>query len=136
MAINTFRDLVVWQRGMELARAIYRATERMPRTEMFGMTSQMRRAAYSIPMNIAEGFGKHTRQEFIRGLRLAMGSLFELMTAYELSNQLLYIKSSQHILDLLAEEDRLLSSLIAKLEAKTAKEQSQKTKRAPTKRAD
>jgi four helix bundle protein len=122
MAIKTFRDLVAWQRGMELTRATYRITQGMPRTELFGLTSQMRRAAASIPMNIAEGFGQHTRPELLHGLRLATGSLFELSTAYELATSLSMIQVEQPLLDLIAEEDRIISALIRSLEEKTARE--------------
>jgi four helix bundle protein len=121
--IKTFRDLLVWQRGMELTREVYVATRAMPKAEMFALTSQMRRAASSIPMNIAEGFGQHTRPKFVNGLRIAVGSLNELMTAYELATSMSLIPSSERILDLLAEEDRLLGSLIAKLEAKSKAEE-------------
>jgi four helix bundle protein len=120
VAIRTFRDLIVWQRGMELARVIYRETEKMPRAEMFGLTSQMRRAAASVPMNIAEGFGKHTRPEFVRGLRIAMGSLNELSTAYELATSMELIRPKDAVLELQAEVDRLLSALVRKLESKRA----------------
>lgn len=115
--VQTFRDLIVWQRGMALAREIYKLTERMPKAELFGLTSQMRRASCSIPMNISEGFGKHTRPEFVRGLLLATGSLNELMTAYELATGLELINHRHAVVDLMAEEDRLLSSLIRKLKA-------------------
>lgn len=120
MKIRTFRDLVVWQRGMDLAREIYRETNRMPKAEMFGLTGQMRRAACSIPLNIAEGFGRYTRPEFVHALRLAAGSLMELMTAYELAASLGMIKASQETLDLMAEQDRLLSGLIRKLPTRSA----------------
>lgn len=116
--VETFRDLLVWQRGMDIARSVYAETARMPQAEAFGLTSQMRRAATSIPMNIAEGFGRRTRPELIHGLRIAMGSLLELMTAYELATTMGLIKATDDTLERLAEEDRLLSSLIAKLEAK------------------
>ena len=122
MKIKTFRDLLVWRRGMDLARLMYRATAQMPKAEQFALTSQMRRAATSIPMNIAEGFGQHTRPEFVHGLRLATGSLLELMTAYELATTLGMIPESTEVLELLAEEDRLLASLIRKLNAKTTTE--------------
>lgn len=122
MAIKTFRDLVAWQRGMELTRAIYRATQSMPKTELFGLTSQMRRAAASIPMNIAEGFGQHTRPELLHGLRLATGSLFEVWTAYELATSLSMLEPEQPLLDLIAEEDRIISALIRSLEDRTARE--------------
>ena len=126
MKIKIFRDLIVWQRSMDLAREIYRETELMPRTEMFGLTSQMRRAATSVPMNIAEGFGRHTRPEFLHGLRIAMGSLLELMTAYELATSMGQIKPSDRVLELLAETDRVLQALIRSLETKSQKERQQR----------
>lgn len=113
--IKTFRDLIAWQKGMDLARTIYHETEHMPRTEMFGLTSQMRRAATSVPMNIAEGFGRYTRPELVRGLRIAAGSLMELMTAYELATTMGLIRERAETLDLLAETDRVLSALIRSL---------------------
>ncbi len=128
MEIRTFRDLIVWQRGMKLATAIYPATEKMPRSEIFGLTSQIRRAATSIPLNIAEGFGKHTRPEFVHGLRTAMGSLCEVMTAYEIATNLQMIPVNQRILELLAEVDRLLQALIMRLDEKTQEEQKAKRK--------
>jgi len=118
MGVKTFRDLIVWQRGMEVARAVHRACQRMPHEELFGLTSQVRRAAYSIPMNIAEGFGKYSRPELIRGLGIAKGSLFELMTAYELAISMEMIEKDQATMDLFEEEDRLLSAFIRKLQAK------------------
>lgn len=118
MKIRTFRDLIVWQKGMDLTRAIYKATSSMPRSEMFGLTSQLRRGVSSIPMNIAEGYGNHSRRELIHGLRMAMGSLCEIMTSYEIATSLGFIREDQSILALLAEEDRLLQSFITKLEAK------------------
>ena len=127
--IRTFRDLLVWQRGMDLTRAIYRETARMPKAKLFGLTSQMRRAASSVPMNISEGFGKHTRPEFIRGLRMAMGSLCELQTAYELATSMHMIEPSSNVLDLLAEEYRMLQALIMKLQAKTRAEQQRSRKK-------
>lgn len=134
--IKSFRDLVVWQRGMEIARQVYRETDRMPRAELFALTNQMRRAASSIPMNVAEGFGKHSRQEFIRGLRIAVGSLLELMTAYEIATSLGMIKESHALLAMLGEEDRLLAALIRKLEAKTKSERSPKRNRLRTRPLD
>jgi four helix bundle protein len=120
--VRTYRDLLIWQRGMDLTRTVYQGTGKMPREEIFGLTSQMRRASSSIPMNIAEGYGKHTRPEYLRGLRLAMGSLCELSTAYEIATSLNLIKASQEVLDAIAEEDRMIQSVIIKLETKTEQE--------------
>ena len=78
--IRDYRDLTVWKEAMDIAEAIYLLTRTFPREEMFGMTSQMRRCAASIPANIAEGFGRAQRRMFIHFLRIAQGSLKELET--------------------------------------------------------
>lgn len=83
--IQSFRDLQVWQRSMELTVAVYRLTEGFPRGEVFGLTSQLRRSAVSIPSNIAEGYGRLNRREFKRFLLIARGSSCELQTQLELS---------------------------------------------------
>lgn len=78
--INDYKDLEVWQKSRALARAAYLLTKKFPKEELFGMTSQIRRAATSIPANIAEGWGRHYPAEFIQFLRTANGSLKELET--------------------------------------------------------
>ena len=80
MSINSYQDLEVWQRGMTLAEMAYILTKPFPREELFGMTSQIRRAASSIPANIAEGWGRESTKEFQHFLRIAQGSLRELET--------------------------------------------------------
>jgi four helix bundle protein len=80
MNVKTFRDLVAWQKGMELAKAVYQETKKMPETERFGLTNQMRRSAVSIASNIAEGFGRQSRPDLLKFLRVARGSLNELAT--------------------------------------------------------
>ena len=79
-SIRDYRDLIVWKEAMDIAEHIYFLTRKFPREEMFGMTSQMRRCAASIPANIAEGFGRAQRRTFIQFLRIAQGSLKELET--------------------------------------------------------
>ncbi len=78
--IKSHRDLKVWQAGMELSLSIYRLTESFPKSEVFGLVSQMRRAAISIPANIAEGFSRRHKTEFVQFLHIAKGSLSELDT--------------------------------------------------------
>ncbi len=78
--INSYRDLHIWQDGMALAEACYRLTKTLPHEELFAMSSQIRRAATSIPANIAEGHGRENTQSFIQYLRIAQGSLKELET--------------------------------------------------------
>ena len=86
--MQTFRDLQVWQRSMELTAAVYRLTQHFPREEAFGLTSQLRRSAISIPSNIAEGHGRMNPREFKHFLLIARGSNSELETQLELSGVL------------------------------------------------
>jgi four helix bundle protein len=79
-SIQSYRDLKVWQEAMNLAELCYRVTKGFPKEETYGMTSQIRRAAVSIPANIAEGYGRKTRGEYIQFLYIAQGSLKELET--------------------------------------------------------
>lgn len=83
--IRDYRDLTVWKEAMEIAELVCRLTRAFPREEAFGLTSQMRRSAVSIPSNIAEGFGRAQRKVFIQFLRIAQGSLKELETQLMLS---------------------------------------------------
>jgi four helix bundle protein len=78
--IKSYRDLRVWQEAMSLAESCYRITQKFPRDELFGLTSQIRRASTSIPANIAEGHGRESTGSFIQHLRIAQGSLKELET--------------------------------------------------------
>lgn len=84
-SIQSYRDLEVWQQGMEIAEACYRITKQFPKEEVYGMVSQIRRSAASIPANIAEGYGREYRNEYIQFLRIAQGSLKELETHLLLS---------------------------------------------------
>ena len=78
MTIQSYQDLTVWQKAMDLAEQCYRLTKTFPKAELFGMTSQIQRAAASIPANIAEGWGRNSTAEYIQFLRIAQGSLKEL----------------------------------------------------------
>jgi four helix bundle protein len=80
MPIQSYQDLEVWQKGMDLAERIYRITSRFPREELYGLTSQLRRAAISIPANIAEGWARRGTKEFLQFLNIAAGSLREVET--------------------------------------------------------
>jgi len=85
---QSFRDLQVWQKSMKLTVAVYRLTQHFPREEMFGLTSQLRRCAVSIPSNIAEGHGRINPREFRHFLLIARGSNSELQTQLELASEL------------------------------------------------
>src|SRR5689334_5401752 len=110
---------------MDLARCIYQATRQMPPSERFGLTNQMRRAAVSIPSNIAEGYARQSTVDYIRFLRTARGSLAELATQAELAISLAMLTDTQSLTSLLQEEDRILQGLIRSLEQK------QKTRKRP-----
>lgn len=83
--IRSHRDLIIWQRAMELVNAVYDLTEPFPKREQYGLTAQMRRAAMSIPANIAEGAGRSTTRDLLRFLAIARGSLYEVDTYCDVS---------------------------------------------------
>jgi four helix bundle protein len=85
------RDLVAWQKAMELVLDVYGVTRRFPKEELYGLTSQLRRAAVSVPSNLAEGYGRNSRKDFQRFVGLALGSLLEVETQLEIANRLAYI---------------------------------------------
>ena len=93
MKTRHYRDLQVWQKAMELARDVYVATQAFPESEIFGLTSQMRRAAVSVPSNIAGGHGRSSDKSFRVFLAQARGSLFELETQIELASGFGYIQA-------------------------------------------
>src|SRR3974390_2610222 len=93
--ICSYTDLVVWQKAVELVTEIYKATSNFPREELFGLTSQIRRSAVSVPSNIAEGQGRATKGEFVQFLGHARGSLFELETQVLIAAELKYL-SDEH----------------------------------------
>jgi four helix bundle protein len=104
--VRSYRDLRVWQKGMSLAEACYVLTRRFPKEELFGMTSQIRRAASSVPANIAEGYGRDSTGEYIQFLRVSRGSLKELETHVTLSSRVGLIAESE-TKNVLEECDRL-----------------------------
>jgi len=113
-----FRDLIVWQKSMQLARDLYRATASFPKSEVFGLTRQIRRAAVSVPSNIAEGHGRLTDRGFRVFLAQARGSLFEVETQLELARDLGYIdaNTTKGISEQCNEIARLLNGLLAVLD--------------------
>lgn len=120
MAIQSYRDLKVWQQGMDLAEGCYLATRQFPRDELYGMISQIRRASASIPANISEGYGRKSRNEYIQLLYIAQGSLKELETHLLLS-QRVRLAPKEAITPLLTQCEsvgRLLTGLIRALENK------------------
>ena len=92
---NGFRDLLVWQKSMQLAVEVYKLTKSFPREEVYGLTSQIRRSAISIPSNIAEGHGRLNVGEFRQFLGIARGSTYELQTQLELAQSLEFTSADQ-----------------------------------------
>lgn len=114
--VHSFRDLVAWQRAKEVAKRTYVLTKQMPHDERFGLMSQMRRAAISVPSNIAEGFGRESRADYLKFLRIARGSLAELATQYEIATELNLIPPEPDLEAMIAETARVLGGLIRALE--------------------
>ena len=111
---SSYRDLVVWKQAMALVLMIYYLTQRFPREELFGLTSQMRRAAVSIPSNIAEGKGRHGARDICQFLYTARGSLHELETQLEIAIGLKSVTrpEAEKVLSLIGEVARMLNGLI------------------------
>jgi four helix bundle protein len=114
--IQSFRDLSVWQKSMDLAERVYKSTEQLPRSEMFGLTSQVRRAAVSIPSNIAEGKAVGG-QTYPRHIKIAIGSEAELQTQIELAGRLKLLSDAEtkSLLAQASEVGRMLSGLLKSL---------------------
>ena len=121
--VQSYRDLIVWQRAMDVATATYELTRAYPRDELFGLTSQSRRAASSVPANIAEGYGRASKQAYINFLRIAQGSLKELETHLLLAERVGVTSpgSIQPILEHTEEIGRMLKALIGKLQDHTGR---------------
>ena len=113
----TFRNLHAWRRAVDLAKAVYHATQRLPASERFGLALQMRRAAVSIPSNIAEGNARQTRADYLRFLGIARGSLAELETQITIATELNLLSATAPLMELLVETDRLLQGLIRSLQS-------------------
>lgn len=119
--IRSFRELSVWQLGMQISEGAYQVTLNFPRNEQFGLTSQLRRAAVSVPANIAEGHSRSSSKKYQHHLSIAVGSLAEVETYLELSIWLGYgdPKLVGGLLGLIGEERRMLRGLQRSLRAKS-----------------
>ena len=111
MTVKRYEELVVWQKAMLLAKKVYCVQKQLPKEEMYGLGDQIRRAAVSIPSNIAEGFGRDTDKEFKHFLSIARGSLFETKTQLQLAENLGYLTIDSEMLALFNEIGKLLNGL-------------------------
>ena len=120
MTVSSYRDLVVWQKAMDLLVECYRACDRFPKAEMFGLCSQLQRSAVSVPANIAEGHGRHSTREYLQHLRIAHGSLVEAETHIAIAERLQYleVETAQRLQDRSAEIGRMINGLISSLRNK------------------
>jgi four helix bundle protein len=119
--LKNFKELKVWQKAYNLSLEIYKITKNFPNEEKYGLSSQMRRAAVSIPSNISEGYGRRTTPDYIRSLYIAYGSNCELETQTLLSGDLAYIENEKQktVLEKISEVERMLKALIKSLESRS-----------------
>ena len=118
--LKNYKELNVWQKSYKLCLHIYKVTKRFPKDEMYGLTSQIRRSAVSIPSNIAEGYGRKTTLEYVRFLYIAYGSVCELETQTMISGDLDYVekKGLQELKEEIGDVERMLKAMIKSLENK------------------
>ena len=116
MYIESFKQLTVWQKSIRLVKEIYRVTDKFPASEMYGLVSQMRRAAISIPSNIAEGKKRKTKKDFLQFLRIADGSAAELETQIIIAKELFPKLDFSKAVSLLEEIQKMLITIIKKFE--------------------
>ena len=114
MTINSYKDLIVWQKGIQLSKEIYLLTENFPKEEVYGLTSQMRRASLSVPANIVEGYGRNSQKEKFNFYNIAKGSLTEIEYYIDFSFRLKYINQDSYIklVGLRNDVGRLLNGLM------------------------
>jgi len=114
MEIHSYKDLIVWQRSIQLALEVYKITEKYPRSELYGLTSQMRRSSVSISSNIAEGRSRVSKKQFAQFLIISHGSASELETQIEISKNLTFSKELDfsNIINLLKEVKAMLGTMI------------------------
>ena len=120
MIVNNYKDLLIWQKGIKVAKECYLLTKDFPKEEVYGLTSQIRRSAVSISSNIAEGYGRRSTAEYIRFLNIAQGSINELETQLIIAKEVGYcpIERIASIINQLTEITKMLIALIKSLEKK------------------
>lgn len=113
--ITSFKDLVIWRKGIELVKEVYIVTKKFPNSELYGLASQMRRAAISIPSNTAEGFRRRHAKEFKHFLDIALSSAAELETQIIIAKELRYLDDVEHPLELIDHISRMITNLLKRL---------------------
>jgi four helix bundle protein len=115
--VKTYRDLLVWQKSMNLVEYIYKLVNQFPEKEEYCLSSQIRRCSISVPSNIAEGYGRNSTADYKRFLNIARGSLYELQTQSEIAKRLKYLndQSYNELINIALEVEKMLNSLLNKL---------------------
>jgi four helix bundle protein len=118
--IRTYRDLVVWQKSIDLVVECYQESDGFPKSELYGLTNQLRRATVSIPSNVAEGKGRRSTRSYLHFLDISYGSLMEVETLIEIASRLKFLSPEKRavLLDRTGEIGRMLNGLIVALEKK------------------
>jgi len=119
-SIKSYKDLLIWQKGIEIVVDLYQLVESFPKEELYALTSQLKRAAVSVPSNIAEGYGRNSTQSYIHFVSISRGSLFELETQLLVAQKLKFIKNEtlfSNIMNQITEETKMINSFINKLES-------------------
>lgn len=114
-AVKSYKELIVWQKAMQLVRMVYDETDHFPKVERYALADQLIRAVVSVPSNIAEGFGRQTDRDFAHFLSQARGSLFEVETQLLIAKDRGYINSMDALSPLIEEIGKMLNGLISKL---------------------
>lgn len=118
--IKTFKDLLIWQKGIEIVVLVYKIIADIPENEIYALSGQIKRCAVSIPSNIAEGYGRQSTQSYIHFIKIARGSLYELETQLIIAEKLKFFKSDNLITEimlLITEENKMINSFLNKLES-------------------
>ena len=120
--VKTYKDLIVWQKAMEMTTLLYKIIKKLPKEVTYTLSDQMRRAAISIPSNIAEGFGRNSKKEYLQFLYIANGSVCELETQLILCVNINYLSEieTQPIMDLLSEIGKIIMTITKKLNSNTS----------------
>jgi four helix bundle protein len=121
MEINSYKDLIIWQKGIDLAVNVYSLSKNFPDDERFALTSQVKRSASSIPANIAEGYGRQSSKSYSQFVKVSRGSLFELETHLILADKLNFINNGEpysKIKEQIIEEGKMINAFIKKLDDK------------------
>jgi len=123
VTVKSYSDLVAWQKAMSLVEEVYKITKGFPKEELYGLVSQLRRAAISVPSNIAEGHSRNGSREFVHHLSIAHGSLSEVETQVEIARRLGYITDERQasIFELASETGRIINGLMNSVEKYAAR---------------